>query len=150
MGIGWSIKVISYQLSVVSYQEIQMQDFRKLLVWQKAHRVTLDVYKITKDFPGDELYGLTSQMRRAAASIGANISEGCGKESRLDFARYLQNAAGSSSELEYHVLLARDLGYLSPEGAGLLTSKVSEVKRMLSGLMQRLRKSDAAHSTAKS
>jgi len=121
-----------------------MQDFRELRVWEKAHRLTLGVYKATRAFPPDELYGLTSQMRRAAASIGANICEGCGRETRPDFARFLQNAAGSSSELEYHALLARDLGYLSTTEFSDLTSDVCEIKRiMLSGLIQRLKPASA-------
>ncbi len=92
-----------------------MQDFKRLVVWQKAHQITLALYRVTAKFSSDELYGLTSQMRRAAASIGADISEGCGRETRPDFARFLHNATGSSSELEHHLLLARDLGYMAPD-----------------------------------
>ena len=89
-----------------------MQSFRKLKVWEKAHAVTLDIYHASRSFPKDELYGLTSQMRRASASIGANIAEGpCGKGD-CEFGRFLQIAMGSSSELEYHLLLARDLKLL--------------------------------------
>jgi four helix bundle protein len=118
-----------------------VQDFRELKVWEKAHILTLEIYRATRSFPSDESYGLTSQMRRAAASIGANIAEGCGRESRPDFARFLQNAAGSASEVEYHLLLAGDLGYLSLEICGRLKESVSEVKRMLTGLIQRLKRS---------
>ncbi len=121
-----------------------MRDFRELKVWGKAHSLTLDVYKATRTFPRDELYGLTSQTRRAAVSIGANIAEGCGKHSRPDFARYLQNALGSASELEYHVLLARDLGYLASENHQGLTVRVGEVKRMLTGFIQHLNEGAAA------
>ena len=120
-----------------------MQDFRELRVWGKAHALTLEI-RATRSFPADELYGLTSQMRRAAVSIGANISEGCGRETRPDFNRFLQNAAGSASELEYHLLVAMDLGYLSSDLSARLANEVRDVKRMLNGLMQRLKRSAAA------
>ena len=92
-----------------------MRDFRQIKVWEKAHRLTLDVYRATAVFPREELYGLTSQIRRATVSIAANIAEGSGKNTRPDFARYLQIAIGSASEAEYHLLLSRDLGYLTEE-----------------------------------
>ncbi len=84
-----------------------MQDFRKLKVWSKAHVLTLDVYKASEAFPREEIYGLTSQLRRASVSIGANIAEGTCRKGDVDFARFLQMAAGSASEVEYHLLLAR-------------------------------------------
>ncbi len=115
-----------------------MRNFRELKVWDKAHRLTLDVYRTTRQFPNDELYGLTSQMRRAAASIGANIAEGAGKNSRPEFARFLQIGLGSASELEYHLLLSRDLGYLESDLHELLASQVVEVKKMLAGFIQHL------------
>jgi len=117
-----------------------MQDFRKLNVWHKAHRLTLDVYTATHDFPRDELYGLTSQMRRAAASIPANIAEGCGRDGGADLARFLQIAAGSGSELEYHLLLARDLQFLSGSSWQELSAAVSEVKQMLASLMRKVKR----------
>jgi four helix bundle protein len=89
-----------------------MQSFRNLKVWERAHVLTLDVYQSSKSFPREEMYGLTSQMRRASASIGANIAEGSCRRGDIDFARFLQMAAGSTSELEYHLLLARDLKLL--------------------------------------
>jgi four helix bundle protein len=116
-----------------------MQDFRKLKVWEKAHQLTLAIYAATKDFPKDELYGVTSQMRRAAASIPTNIAEGCGRGSDADFARFVQIALGSASELEYLVVLARDLNYLSPEQASFLEAAIQEIKRMLTGLIKTLR-----------
>lgn len=118
-----------------------MQDFRELKVWEKAHGVTLEVYRATRSFPADELYGLVSQMRRAAVSVGANISEGCGRETRPDFARFLQVAAGSASELEYHLQVAMDLKYLPPESGHRISNDVRDVKRMLSGLIQKLKQS---------
>jgi len=103
--------------------------FRDLAVWRKAHTVTLDVYRDTKAFPKSELYGLTSQTRRAAASVCANIAEGCGRRGKADFARFLQISLGSASELEYQLLLAHDLDYLrNPEYERLATQAV-EVKR---------------------
>jgi len=117
-----------------------MRDFRELKVWQKAHALTLDVYRATKSFPREELYGLTSQIRRAAVSIAANIAEGAGKNSRPEFARFLQIASGSASELEYHLLLAGDLGYLSSEFCHGLSEQVVETKKMLSSFTQYLGK----------
>jgi four helix bundle protein len=89
-----------------------MEDFKNLRVWAKAHELTLSVYQRTRDFPKEEMYGLTSQMRRSAASVGANIAEGCGRRSDGEMRRFLQIARGSASELEYHLLLAKDLRFL--------------------------------------
>ena len=116
-----------------------MQDFRNLKVWEKAHALTLDVYKSSKTFPREETYGLTNQMRRASASIGANIAEGACRGGDLDFARFLQIATGSASELEYHLLLAHDLEILKILDFDRLSSKTTEVKRMLASLMKKLR-----------
>lgn len=117
-----------------------MQNFRNLKVWQKSHQLTLAVYRMTGAFPIDELYSLTSQIRRAASSIPANVAEGCGRSSDLDFARFLQIAAGSASELDYHLLLAHDLGYVTEVDYRLLYPQVLEIKQMLSALIQTLRK----------
>ncbi|PYP56347.1 MAG: diversity-generating retroelement protein bAvd family protein [Gemmatimonadetes bacterium] len=119
-----------------------MQPFRKLLVWQKAHQVTLRLYKETADFPSDERYGLTSQIRRSAASICANLAEGCGRQTRRDFARFAYIAVGSASELEYHLLLATDLGIIERDRYSLLEKSVVEVKRMLAGLIRKLMTDD--------
>jgi four helix bundle protein len=116
-----------------------VQDFRNLKVWEKAHALTLDVYKSSKTFPREETYGLTNQMRRASASIGANIAEGACRGGDLDFARFLQIATGSASELEYHLLLAHDLEILKILDFDRLSSKTTEVKRMLASLMKKLR-----------
>lgn len=88
-----------------------MKDFRDLRVWEKSPKLTLEIYGITAGFPRHELYGLTSQIRRCSASIGANIAEGCGKRENNEFQRYLQIASGSASKLDYHLLLSRDLGF---------------------------------------
>jgi four helix bundle protein len=115
-----------------------MRDFRSLKAWQKAHEVALHVYKATQPFPREELYGLVSQLRRAASSVPANIAEGCGADSNREFARFLNIALRSASETEYHLLLARDLGYLDLKTHELLNEQVIEVKRMLTGLVERL------------
>ena len=89
-----------------------MKDFKTLKVWEKAHALTLAIYKATEAFPKQEIYALTNQIQRAAVSVPANITEGCGKESGAELKRFLLIAMGSSSELEYLLLLAHDLGYL--------------------------------------
>ena len=116
-----------------------MQDFRNLKVWEKAHALTLDVYKASRSFPREEMYGLTSQMRRASLSIGSNIAEGTCRRGDVDFARFLQIAVGSASEVEYHLLLARDLNLLKASDYQRLSDEAVEVKRMLASLMQKLR-----------
>ena len=115
-----------------------MKDFRDLKVWDKAHRLTLDVYKATSQFPREELYGLTSQMRRCSASIGANIAEGCGKRGNNEFQRFLQISSGSASELDYHFLLARDLLYLANGDYERMTKELSDLRRMLTSLLQKV------------
>ncbi len=116
-----------------------MQDFRKLRVWQAAHALTLAVYGATKGFPKEERYELTSQVRRAAVSVPSNIAEGCGRGSRRDAAQFFQIAMGSACELEYQLLLARDLGFLTEPDYTKLESAVRNVKRMLAGLLARVR-----------
>ena len=115
-----------------------MKDFRDLHVWQKAHRLTLSSYKATNGFPKAETYGLTIQIRRCAASIAANIAEGCGKRGNGEFQRFLNIASGSASELEYHFLLARDLAFLSDPEYHQLNDGVVEVKRMLASLASKV------------
>jgi four helix bundle protein len=116
-----------------------MKDFRQLIVWEKSHQLALAVYKATKEFPKEELYGLTSQMRRAAMSIPTNIAEGCGRNTDAEFARFLQIAMGSASETEYQLLLSHDLGFLNKEQYDRLNLDVTEVKRMLASLLKTLR-----------
>ena len=116
-----------------------MRDFRKLKAWEKAHHLTVKVYAATSNFPKDELYGLTSQTRRSASSIPANIAEGCGRDGDADFARFLQIAMGSASELEYHLLLARDLDLMKSSEYENIASEVVDVKRMLASFIQKLR-----------
>jgi len=116
-----------------------MKDFRQLKVWEKIHQLALVVYKATKDFPKEELYGLTSQIRRASMSIPTNIAEGCGRNTDAEFARFLQIAMGSASETEYQLILARDLEFLSKDSYEKLHNDVEEVKRMLASLLKTLR-----------
>ena len=123
-----------------------MQDFRSLKVWDKAHALTLSIYRATATFPRDEMFGLTSQLRRACASIPGNIAEGCGRGSDADFARFLQVAMGSASETDYHLLLARDLGYLETSKYDELLQAITEVKRMLNAFLQTVRRPILANS----
>jgi four helix bundle protein len=113
-----------------------MKNFKELVVWQKSHQMTLEICSVTRGFPREELYGLTSQLRRASASIGANIAEGSGRRSNNEICRFLQIARGSASEAEYHLLLARDLKLLSEESFRYLSCQADEVQRMLTGLIQ--------------
>jgi four helix bundle protein len=115
-----------------------MEDFKDLRVWVKAYELTLGVYKKTRGFPKDEMYGLTSQLRRAASSVGANIAEGCGRRSDPEMRRFLQIARGSANEVEYHLLLSRDLELLSVDDFKELEAMVLEIQRMLAPFVQRL------------
>jgi four helix bundle protein len=116
-----------------------MKDFRSLKVWEKGHQLVLAVYKATGPFPKEELYGITGQIRRSCISIPSNIAEGCGKNTPTDFSRFLQIAFSSASELEYQLLLSRDLGFLNDTDYESLSNQVIEVKQMLSGLIKTLK-----------
>ena len=116
-----------------------MKDFRQLKVWEKSHQLALTVYKATKGFPKEELYGLTSQIRRSSMSIPTNIAEGCGRFTDANFARFLQMAMGSASETEYQLILARDLDFLPKDSYEKLHTEVEEVKRMLASLLKTIR-----------
>jgi four helix bundle protein len=115
-----------------------MQDFRNLDVWRKSHELTVRVYSSTRSFPREEAYGLTSQLRRSAASVPTNIAEGCGRSGVGDYTRFLQIAMGSASELGYHLLLARDLAYLESSVQSELDTRTVEVKRMLASMISSL------------
>ena len=112
-----------------------MRNYRDLQTWNKAHQLTLELYKISRQFPKEEIYGLTSQLRRAASSIGANLAEGCGRQTNPEFARFVRIAMGSASELDYHLLLSRDLGFLESEAYEHSSRKLIEVRKMLSSLL---------------
>jgi four helix bundle protein len=126
-----------------------MKDFRELKVWERSHKIVLCIYEVTANFPKHELYCLTSQMRRAAASIPTNIAEGCGRGSDADFARFLQMAMGSGSELEYQLILAHDLGFIDKLQYDKLSNELIETKRMLNSFLQKL-KSNQTQQKAKS
>ena len=114
------------------------RNFRELLVWQKAHALAVATYRATASFPAQELYGLTSQIRRSSASIPSNIAEGCGRGSSVELARYFQIARGSASELEYQILLAHDLQFLSPIDFQVISSEVVDIQKMLTSYRQKL------------
>lgn len=116
-----------------------MQDFRTLQVWQKAHEMALATYKATQTFPRQEVYGLVTQLRGSASSVPANIAEGCGCNGNREFARFLEIAFRSASETEYYLLLAKDLGYLEVKTHESLSHQITQVKRMLMGLIQKLK-----------
>ena len=116
-----------------------MKNFRDLKVWQRSHLFTLEVYKCTRGFPKHEIYTLVSQMRRSASSIPTNIAEGCGRKTDGDFARFLDHSMGSASELEYQLLLSRDLEYIDLKPYEKLSSELVEIRRMLNALIQKVR-----------
>ena len=118
-----------------------MRDFRTLKVWVRGHRLVLDVYQATGNFPREERYGLAAQLRRSCASIPANIAEGCGRSGDAELCRFMLISMGSASELEYQLLLAHDLGLLGTKDYEELSQRTQEVKRMLSTFITRLRKS---------
>lgn len=116
-----------------------MKNFRELNVWKKAHQLTLKIYQTTNTFPREEMYGLTSQMRRACASVPTNIAEGCGRNSDAELARFFDISMGSASELEYLLLLTRDLNLINSPDHSEFTSEVVEIKRMLASFIKKLR-----------
>ncbi|MDP4011340.1 MAG: four helix bundle protein [Candidatus Roizmanbacteria bacterium] len=113
-----------------------IRDFRDIKVWQKSHNLTLQIYKITKQFPKEEIYSLTSQMRRAASSVTANIVEGFSRRSQKDQLHFYNISDASLAELRYHVLLSFDLGYIDKEHFQNLQSVINEVGKMLNGWIQ--------------
>ena len=118
-----------------------MRDFRQLKVWDESHKLTLEIYQVTKCFPKEELFALTSQIRRSCSSIPTNIAEGCGRESNKDYAHFLQIAIGSAFELDYQILLAKDLGYIDQQLYISLNDKVDKIRRQLANLIRKVRDS---------
>jgi len=116
-----------------------LKDFRNVKAWEKAHALTLCVYRASAGFPDHERFGLTSQIRRASASIPTNIAEGCGRSGDNELGRFMEIAMGSASEVEYQLLLARDLNYLEAQKYSALSTQVIEVKRMLTAFVRKLR-----------
>jgi len=114
---------------------IKTQTFQDLIVWQKAHKLTLEIYKITKQFPKEEVYGLVSQMRRSAVSVSANVAEGYKKRGKLDKARFLNISEGSLNEIKYYLILSKDLNYLGLEHDEL-NQLVDEISKLLSAYIR--------------
>ena len=115
-----------------------LKNYRELKVWQKSYRLCLDLYRITKEFPKEERYGLTSQIRRAAVSIPSNIAEGYGRKTTADYLRFLYIAYGSICELETQLLLSNDLNYVNKENLKALRDDTEEAERMLKALIKSL------------
>lgn len=115
-----------------------MRDYKKYIVWQKSHELVLDIYKTTRIFPKDELFALTSQMKRSSSSIPTNIAEGCGRNSDKDFCRFLYFSFGSANELEYQIMLSIDLKFIESENGQKLLFQIEEIKKMLNGLITKL------------
>jgi four helix bundle protein len=116
----------------------ELRNYRDLDVWEKAHKLTLQIYTKSRTFPKEEFYGLTSQMRRAAISVGANLAEGCGRQTTPELARFVRIAMGSASELDYHLLLARDLGFFQAEDYRNLSQELTRIRKMLASLLTTL------------
>ena len=115
-----------------------MRNFLNLEIWKKSHQLTLKIYKITKHFPKDEMFGLTSQMRRSSSSIPTNIAEGCGRNSNPQLANFLQIATGSCSELQYQIILSKELSYITEEVFNEIHTDAVDVRRMIFGYWSKL------------
>ena len=116
-----------------------MKDYREFLVWQRSHALTLETYRPSKSFPRDETFSLTSQMRRASSSIGANIAEGCGRDGDAELKRFINIALGSACELDNFILLARDLGHLDVVSSARPAQETLEIRKMLGALVRKLK-----------
>ncbi|MER0439207.1 four helix bundle protein [Emticicia sp. W12TSBA100-4] len=117
-----------------------MKNFKELRIWQRSHQLVLDIYLITKSFPKEEVYGLTSQIRRSCASIPTNIAEGCGRNSDAELKRFLTIVMGSASELEYQLILSNDLGYIQTDNYEKLNNELIEIRKMLNTFIHKLGK----------
>ncbi|MEO8568749.1 MAG: four helix bundle protein [Ginsengibacter sp.] len=115
-----------------------MRNFLNLEIWKKSHQLTLKIYTITKHFPKDELFGLTSQIRRSSSSIPTNIAEGCGRNSNQQLINFLQIATGSCSELQYQIILSKDLSYINEEVFNNLQAAVIDIRKMIYGYSGKL------------
>jgi len=115
-----------------------LQEFRKLDVWKRAHGLVLAVYRASQDLPKEEVFGITIQLRRAATAIPTRIAEGCGRETSPEFIADLRRSVAASNELDYLLLLAKDLGYLKPEFHESLSAETVEVRKMIYGLLRKL------------
>jgi four helix bundle protein len=131
--------LFAFRFSLRRGTELVLRNYEDLEVWQRAHLLTIKVYRSTEQFPRSEVFGLTSQIRRASSSIGANLAEGCGRWSDAELARYVQIASGSASELQNHLRLSKDLELLGASEYDSLLKDLTSVRQMLSALLQRLR-----------
>ncbi len=133
------MKLAPSTLQPVDRRETFMSDYKKLKVWEDAHKFTVDIYNITQKFPNNEQYGLTSQIRRSSSSISTNIVEGCGQLDKGNLIRFLGIAKGSAFETEYQLLLAKDLTYITNEEYKLLLPKIQSIIRRLTNLIKSLK-----------
>lgn len=117
-----------------------MRDYKKYDVWKKSHKLALEVYNVTKSLPKDEVYGITSQLRRASLSIPTNIVEGTGRNSEKEFAYFINIASGSAAEVEYLIEFSMDYGYINSKEHEELNDKVIVVRKMLSALYSKVKK----------
>jgi len=118
---------------------VHNKGFRQLVAWQKAHALTVKIYQVTRDFPREELFALTSQIRRSSSSVGANLAEGYSREHKKEYLHFLSIARGSLAETENFLLLAKDLGYLGEGEYGQIEEQREEVGRVLNGLINSLK-----------
>jgi four helix bundle protein len=125
-----------------------MRNYRGLQVWKKAHDLTLELYRVSQRFPREEIYGITGQMRRAAVSIGANLAEGCGRGTSSELARFVRIAMGSASELDYHLLLSRDLDFMTADEFTRASAALIEVRKMLTSFLNSVEEQIEAQSRA--
>ena len=115
-----------------------MKDFREMQVWNKGHKLAVEIYKLTAGFPREEIYGLSSQIRRAAVSIPTNVAEGCGRGSAKELKQFLKISMGSASEVEYQILLSYELRYMDRKTYDNLNSDIQEIKKMLSSYIVKI------------
>ena len=120
-----------------------MKDFHDIKIWQRSHNLVLKIYRVTRLFPREEIYGLTSQIRRAAASIPTNIAEGCGRNTDPELARFMEIASGSASELDYLLLLAKDIGFLEEASYIELSAELTEIRKMLTTFIKTVRRTNS-------
>lgn len=121
-----------------------MRKYQNLEIWVRSHKLTLDIYDATRiHFPREEMFALTSQIRRASSSIPTNIAEGCGRKSNTDFAHFLQISVGSATEVEYQLLLAKDLHYLNEETYNKLSNEIIEIRKMIVAFIKNIPQSNS-------
>jgi four helix bundle protein len=134
-----SLLIVWIRTARIHYERAAMRNFRELQIWEKAHQFTMRVYTVTRNFPRTETYGLASQLQRSSSSIPTNISEGCGRDGRAEFIRFLHFAMGSANEADYQLLLSKDLGYLKIDDYEHLSQDIKEIQRMLASFIRKAR-----------